>query len=105
MADEEFEDNTLTEDPYYPDTKRVCVYKTRSGREVYSVRRLVVTLPDDADGAPICDMSDLDDDDDKSVTDDDETDDDNGDDDEEGEEKEETDEAEEDEEEADEEAQ
>ena len=76
MADEEFEDNTLTEDPYYPETKRVCVGKTRSGREVYSVRRLVVTLPDDADGAPICDMSDLDDDDDKSVTDDDETDDD-----------------------------
>jgi hypothetical protein len=76
MADEEFEDNTLTEDPYYPETKRVCVGKTRSGREVYSVRRLVVTLPDDADGAPTCDMSDLEDDDDKSVTDDDETDDD-----------------------------
>ena len=52
----------------------LCVYKTRSGREVYSVRRLVVTLPEDADGAPTCDMSDLDDDDDKSVTDDDKTD-------------------------------
>lgn len=76
--DEEFEDNTIAEDPYYPETKRVCVGKTRSGREVYSVRRLVVTLPEDADGAPTCDMSDLDDDDDKSVTDDDETDDDTG---------------------------
>jgi len=67
--EDEFEDAELVEDPYYPETKRVCVGKTRSGREVYTVKRLVVTLPDNAEegAVPQCDMSDLSD---KSVTDD-----------------------------------
>lgn len=75
--EDEFEDAELAEEPYYPETKRVCVGKTRSGREVYTVKRLVVTLPDNAEegAVPQCDMSDLSD---KSVTDDeDDEDDDN----------------------------
>ncbi len=33
------------EDPYYPETDRELVYTTRSGRNVYSVKRLIVTDP------------------------------------------------------------
>lgn len=69
---DEFEDDSVLEEPYYPETKRVCVGRTRSGREVYSVKRLIVTLPDEEGDAPTCDMSDLSD---KSVTDDDDDDD------------------------------
>ncbi len=33
------------EDPYYPETDRELVCTTRSGRSVYSVKRLIVTDP------------------------------------------------------------
>jgi hypothetical protein len=33
------------ENPYYPETQRTLVGHSRSGRPIYSVRRLVVTLP------------------------------------------------------------
>ena len=41
------------EDPYYPETERVQVTTTRSGRPVYSVRRLIVdpdVIPGDESG-------------------------------------------------------
>lgn len=47
MDDETFSD-VDGEDPYYPETERTHVATTKSGRKIYSVRRLVVEPPPEA---------------------------------------------------------
>lgn len=42
QEEEEVYSDIEGEDPYYPETERVLVTHTRSGRPVYSVKRLVV---------------------------------------------------------------
>ena len=73
---EEFSDVEDGEDPYYPETERVLVTVTRSGRKVFAPQRLVVdpyiipsdedddgvSIPDD-DGESDDDYSDVDEDD------------------------------------------
>ena len=77
---EEFSDVEDGEDPYYPETERVLVTVTRSGRKVFAPQRLVVdpyiipsdedddgvSIPDD-DGESDDDYSDVDEDEDESV--------------------------------------
>lgn len=72
---EEFSDVEDGEDPYYPETERVLVTVTRSGRKVFAPQRLVVdpyiipsdedddgvSIPDD-DGESDDDYSDVDED-------------------------------------------
>jgi hypothetical protein len=42
QEEEEVYSDIEGEDPYYPETERVLVTHTRSGRPVYTVKRLVV---------------------------------------------------------------
>ena len=57
MDQEEFSDVEEGEEPYYPETDRIYVTTTRSGRKVFAPQRLVVdpyiTPPDDDDGISI----------------------------------------------------
>ena len=55
--EEEFSDVEEGEEPYYPETARVHITTTRSGRKVLAPQRLVVdpyiALPDDDEGLSI----------------------------------------------------
>ena len=52
------------EDPYYPETERREVCTTRSGRVVYSVKRLIVELPEPEPEEGVVDDEEEEDDDD-----------------------------------------
>ena len=74
--EEEFSDVEEGEEPYYPETARVYLTTTRSGRKVFAPQRLVVdpyiTPPDDDEGLSIHEDSSEDEDSSSDVVLDDE---------------------------------